>query len=257
MKTHFGIAGMIIGSMLLGVGVLGCQPSTRSAAAVGQFPVGGEERIGTGEYVNGYNVLDLGPCPFARVYREEALLLGPPVAGAAGTAQTFAVGRLECRPTAGQAEAPVTWANLGLAALLAEGRRPIAHPELPAAVRAYLTSFIEAGLDLERYFGTPLSGAVCAGDRCRTFLDKQVLTYAAADRDNFAPEAVTTEPLGCQATPACRRAFQGAALTQTAPRLGQPWLAMCWAAAVVLAIGGLALTVLGRRRGFGGGFVTG
>ncbi len=257
MKTPVAIFSLVAGAALLGTATFGCQEARQLDAAPGRFPPGSEERIGAGEFANGYNVLDLGPCRFAQTYRNEALLLGPPVTGTAGARQTFAYGRLECHPVDGRGDVEVTRSSLGLAQLLAEGRRPITGVELPPVVQAYLATFVEGGLDPDRYVGRPLSGAVCGQDRCRTFFDKQVLSYSPRDQGSSTPDRVVAEPLGCWSVPACRRGLPGEGLMTRTTRLSQPWLALLWGAGGLLLLGGAVLILVSRRRVFGGSFITG
>src|SRR5215208_4462719 len=188
MKRLVAIALALIG---LSVGVGGCLGERRGTGvsrAVDLIPRGGEQPLPGATFDNGFNILTLGPCDFARAYADAKLFTGPPIAAFDGRGQSFYFLRLVCAPT--DPHAQVTFENLGAQALLARGMVRLPDSEPHPVVRAFLVDAQQAGLDTRALFGRVLSPPLCRGARCQQYPDNVLLEFDGSDPETpvrFAP----------------------------------------------------------------------
>lgn len=145
-------------------------------------------------FVNGWNVCSYGEAALKDHYLRYQDLLGDPVSAFDSRCQTFRFGRL-CYSAGNPPEWRVEFANLGLQDLQARGVSPQPGAEPHPAVRDWLISQLEVGLDTTRIVGRTVSQPVCdkTSGRCRQWTDKQLFLFPT---DASAGHEVQRAPLG-------------------------------------------------------------
>lgn len=186
---------------------------------------------------HGWNICNFGEATIKDTYLRYKTYLGRPVGSFDSRCQTFELGRL-CFNAANPDDWQVEVDNLGLTDLTSQGYvpRPGASPH--PAVRDWLLSLTEVGVDAWRVVGRILSGPVCEDDQCIQWADKT--------RFSFPEEAVSAaevqrDPLGSWMT----HPRQSATSDASQPRR----MLLPLVGAGVLAVVGLALTMTRRRAG--------
>lgn len=151
------------------------------------------------DHLNGFNVCNFQDATLRDVHLKYAELLGEPVASFDFTGQVFRFGKLTYSPGAPEGW-KVQFANLGLDDLRLNGLTSQPGSESHPAVRDWLQSQHELGLDIPRVVGRPLSPPVCnrTSGECRQWFDKTVFLFP---QDAVSGTVVRRDELGLRLLP--------------------------------------------------------
>ena len=128
--------------------------------------------------VNGWDICNYADADLKDVYLRYQTYLGNPISSFDSRSQTFQFGRLTYNPANSDGE-KVQFDNLGLDLLQLNGRTAAPGAELAPAVRDWLVSIQEAGIDPLVVAGRTISPPICDAHRgqCQQYLDKQVFSF--------------------------------------------------------------------------------
>lgn len=200
----------------------------------------GHEQPAEGAFLeNGWLVQNRGEARIADVYLRYRAWLGEPVSGFDGSCQLFRLGRL-CYAPGNPPDWKVELDNLGYLDMQIEGYTPNPGRTPHPALRAWVQSQRESGLDTVRVVGRLISDPICDRNTglCTQWTDKQRFSFDEAARWE---DQVRREPLGLWFSHPKARPVAAPPLTSSAIPLGL---------AVLAALSGLVL--LARRQGYAG-----
>ena len=144
-------------------------------------------------YQNGWVVANVGHATFMDADLRYGEFLGEPISSFDGHCQTFRLGRL-CYQQSNPPDWQVELDNLGLQDLQVEGRTPHPGSAPHPALRDWITSEMEAGVDTTRVVGRILGDPVCDKDgQCRQWTDKQLFLLK---QNAVTGDGVERAPLG-------------------------------------------------------------
>lgn len=193
-------AAVLICAVAGGVWALqGAQPASSPSVVRDQVPVGQEQPREGCLLENGFNVCDYGTATLKAAYLRHRDLLGEPLSGFDARCQLFRFNRL-CFNPANPDGWQVEFANAGLQDLQVNGFTPQPGAELHPAVRDWLISQLEIGVDTTRLIGRVISPPVCdkATNRCRQWTDKALFLFPA---EAVSASQVQRAPLGLSSVP--------------------------------------------------------
>jgi hypothetical protein len=190
-------------------------------------------------FENGWNVCDFGEADVKDVYLRYRGFLGEPISGFDARCQTFRFGRL-CYTAGNASDWKVELANLGYQDMLAQGYTPQPGSSPDPALRDWLITQMEAGVDITRLVGRVISEPVCeraSQGECRQWTDKGLFVF----------------PRGASAERQIQRAPLGLHFSHPRTREAAPAIDLRRAALVLLALLGMAgLLFLTSRGGASG-----
>ena len=190
--------------------------------------------------LRGWNVCDYGDAAIKDVYLRYQDYLGDPISGFDGRSQSFQFGRLTYNP-ANPADFRVQLDNLGLQDLQAQGRLPQPGAALHPAVRDWIVSLQEVGVDPLRLVGRAISPAICVAktQTCMQYFDKQVFTFPAT----------ATRAADVQRRPLGELLSHPQLVTATSTQSSWPPRTMLLGVAGLLGLAGFGLFLRGRQSG--------
>ena len=228
---------LFIAAAVLVIIALG-HPSDDASATTPPDPWRGDEAPQAGcLHEHGWNICNFGEATIKDSYLRTKTYLGRPVGSFDSRCQTFELGRL-CFNPANSDDWQVEFDNLGLVDLTSNGYTPLPGSDPHPAVRDWLLSLSEVGVDPWRVAGRIISEPVCQRGRCSQWADK---TRFAFPETAVHANDVQREPLGSWMTHPRQSAVT------TTDESGLALLPL--AGAAVLAVAGLALLATRRRSG--------
>jgi hypothetical protein len=200
---------------------------------------GREELTEGGLLENGWLIQNWGDARIKDVYLRYRSWLGEPVSGFDATCQAFRLGRL-CYAPGNPPDWKVEFDNLGYLDMQVQGYTPNPGRTPHPALRDWIQSQREAGLDTVRLVGRIVSEPVCdkKSGVCTQWTDKQRFSFEDA---SMSGDHVRRDPLGLWLTHPSARPVGSLPLSFGALPL---------ALAVLVALAGFALLM--RRQGYAG-----
>jgi hypothetical protein len=229
----------------IGVGVMVLGGSLQKAPTENVFDTSGQEVAQEGAiYLNGWNVQNHYDAKIKDTYTRYQDLLGEPVSGWNGTSQSFRFGKLIYTPSRPD-DWKIEFGNTGMEDLQVNGYTPQLNSTPHPALRDWLQSRNEDGMDIVRVIGPIISQPTCdkKANICRQWSAKSSFSFPA---DSLDGQNVVRLPVGLWLSHPKTRAVEK---TNT-----DGWLKFNPITAVIGGIVSLAGVVgLVRSRGNGGG----
>lgn len=237
----FGAVLLLVAAGMAVLVVIGARPAT---VVVQTTNTSGQEKPEDGAfYANGWNVANIGNARIMDAYLRYQSLLAEPISAFDGRCQNFRLGRL-CFEPGNPPDWQVQFDNLGLDDLHVEGRTEKVDAAPHPAVRDWVMTQMEAGVDVLRVVGRFLSDPVCdpRTGECRQWTDKQLFLFP---KDALTADQVHRAPLGLWLSHPQTRPTE---IVVASPHVNLPLTAL----ALLLALTGI-LTLFGPRPGSGSG----